>query len=493
MMSLMDRCFGKADAYPASGDEGAGGVVREARPGGRFFPFSERHVQAVWFDQRWRPDGLMTVAGERVEVVYPGRWNLDAGPDFLDAVLVLGPGMRRVEGDVEVHVFPSGWRQHGHRHDPRYRRVVAHVTYADGVLEEGELPPGAVQIALRAALQARPGFAFEHLDVTEYPYAGRSDQPPCRTELRGWPPEAKIQLLEAAGHARLRLKAERLGVAVAERGADQVWYESLLVAMGYQHNKRVYHALAQVAPLDRWRAAAGGDPLRGYAVLAGLSGLLPSEMDPAWDVETRDFIRLVWDIWWRERSRFPAGLVRTDWRLHGIRPLNHPLRRLMAVAVLMTDGTPVRQRLADWVQPVARRAVTALEQAFQGSSDGYWPWRETLGGVRGHTPVTLVGRDRLNALLLNVVLPLAAATGHDPATIAACLDTARPETLNQVMKQTVHYLLGVEYPSSLLASAAARQGLMQVFHDYCLHDRSQCARCPLPGWLAGRENLAPLR
>ncbi len=490
-MLLVDKYFKESVLYGVEGWGAHACLVREPRPSGRVFPYSERHVQAVWFDQRWRPGGLMTTGGERVEVVYPGRWNMEAGPDFLDAVLVLGSGMRRVEGDVEVHVFPAGWRQHGHRHDPKYRRVVAHVTYFEGVLEAGELPPGAVQIPLRSLLQAQPGFAFEHLDVTEYPYAGRSDQPPCREVLRGWSPDAKAQLLVSAGHARMRLKAERLATAVAERGLDQVWYESVMGAMGYQHNKRAAQALAELAPLDHWRACAGGDVVHGYAILAGLSGLLPTEMDAAWDVETRDFVRLLWDVWWRERSRFPAGLSRSAWRLHGIRPLNHPLRRLMGVARMVITVDSARQALADWVFPDARRSVTALEAACNGEAAGYWPWREQLGGVRLSHPVALVGRDRLNALLLNVVLPLAAASGFDPVTVDACLTSVKPESLNQVMKQTAHYLLGVEFPSPVLASASARQGLMQVFHDYCLHDRSQCARCPFPGWLATRENTGP--
>ncbi|HMO04212.1 MAG TPA: DUF2851 family protein [Kiritimatiellia bacterium] len=485
---LMDKYFGESLLYWSVGRATNERVVRESRSSGRVFPYSERHVQAVWFDQRWRPGGLITATGERVEVVYPGRWNMEAGPDFLDAVLVLGPGMRRIEGDVEVHVFPSGWRQHGHRHDPRYRRVVAHVTYFEGVVEPGELPPGAVEIPLRSLLQAQPGFAFEHLDVTEYPYAGRSDQPPCRTLLRGWPPEAKIRLLVSAGHARMRLKAERLAAAVAERGLDQVWYESVLAAMGYQHNKRAAQALAELAPLDHWRACADGDVLRGYAILAGLSGLLPAEMDGAWDVETRDFVRMIWDVWWREKSRFPAGLPRSAWRLHGIRPLNHPLRRLMGAARMLIGAATARQALAAWVFPDARRSVLALDAACHGPEAGSGPWREYVGGTRSSRPVALVGQDRLNALLLNVVLPLAAASGFDPVTLDANLASIKPEPLNQIMKQTAHYLFGTEFPSRWLASASARQGLMQVFHDYCLHDRSQCARCPFPGWLAVPQN-----
>ena len=58
--------------------------VRES--GGRTgFAFSERHLQCVWMDANLRPTSLTTRDGEALSVVDPGRWNLEAGPDFLDA------------------------------------------------------------------------------------------------------------------------------------------------------------------------------------------------------------------------------------------------------------------------------------------------------------------------------------------------------------------------------------------------------------------------
>ncbi|MEK7752538.1 MAG: DUF2851 family protein, partial [Acidobacteriota bacterium] len=117
-----------------------------AEPGARF---SERHLQAVWFDDHLRPKTLETIDGEPVSVIAPGRWNLEAGPDFTDASLIVGTRQRRLHGSVEIHIRPADWQQHRHRHDPRYRDVIAHVTYYPGPLPETELPPGTIIIALR--------------------------------------------------------------------------------------------------------------------------------------------------------------------------------------------------------------------------------------------------------------------------------------------------------------------------------------------------------
>jgi len=73
---------------------------------------SERHVQAIWYDGALRPMDLRTTDGATVRVVAPGRWNLEAGPDFRDAVLEVGPDRRRIRGDVEMGsdvVVKNGW------------------------------------------------------------------------------------------------------------------------------------------------------------------------------------------------------------------------------------------------------------------------------------------------------------------------------------------------------------------------------------------------
>jgi Protein of unknown function (DUF2851) len=455
-------------------------LLKEPGVRGRSFGYTERHLQAVWFDPKWRPRLLVTSSGEKIEVEFPGRWNLEAGPDFLGATLLVGPDRRRISGDVEIHIFPAGWKNHHHDADPRYRNVCVHVTYFDGQLDDGLLPPGTLQVSLRDCLKADPAFAFEHIDVSAYPYAGRADVPPCRMVLAAWPVAYRLQLLAAAGHERMRLKAARFSEAISVRGIDQVLYEAIMGALGYQHNKLPFLNLASRLPVERLRHLAGGNVLSAYALLAGMSGLLPVELNSARDDETRLFIRSLWDVWWKLRHQLPEPLEHRDWHLHGVRPLNHPLRRLMAGASIFLHHTDGYRLLELWYGACGQGASFALEPP----EVNYWTYRSSLGGNRKTDRVAIIGRDRLDAITMNILIPMAAACGFDSITINRQLETIKPEPLNHIMKQVSYYLLGPDHPSSSYRTAIQRQGLLQIFHDYCINDRSMCSRCAFPDLLA---------
>ena len=48
------------------------------------FSFHERHLQCLWYDNRYRPDVLKSSQGY-IRIIHPGEWNTGPGPDFLDA------------------------------------------------------------------------------------------------------------------------------------------------------------------------------------------------------------------------------------------------------------------------------------------------------------------------------------------------------------------------------------------------------------------------
>lgn len=488
--SGISACFPFAGSYAPASAHGAW-MAREAGDRGRRFAYTERHVQAVWYDPQWRPSVLMSSQGERIEVESPGRWNIEAGPDFIGATLRVGPDLRRITGDVEVHVFPSDWLHHGHADDPRYRQVCLHLTYFDGALADSALPPGALQAALQPALKVMPGFAFEHIDVSAYPYGGRADVPPCRRVLAEWPIAQRERLLEAAGHERMRRKAERFAEAIRERGQEQALYEACLVALGYQHNKRPFQELAARLPLERLRAAAHGDVERAYALLAGVSGLLPSDIHAGWDDETRRQVRVWWDIWWKERHRMPAPMAASGWRRHGIRPLNHPLRRLATAAVIGSTLNDAGQWLSAWLDGSPGGLLERVGATLQARGMPYWEHRGSLGGVRHENAQALVGAERLDIIALNVVVPFAAAAGREPADVRSVMSCLKPEKMNQVMREAAFYLFGPDAPASLCRGSLRRQGLIQIFQDYCLHDRSWCGQCAFPGALAELSRVWP--
>lgn len=460
---------------------GPGSEVHEeadAFPSG--FPYTERHIKCAWHDSALRPSGLKTHLGEDVEVEHPGRWNLEAGPDFLDAVLRIGPERRRVAGDVEIHIRPADWRQHGHSGDLRYRRVVAHVTFFPGALPANVLPPGAVQVELKSALSANPRFSFEAIDLAAYPYCIPVAQTPCSRLLHAWPPESVQELLESAGQERLRLKAERLRLAVSVRGPDQALYEEVLCALGFKQNRLPFRRLASFVPVEVLREESGLDHDEAYALLAGVAGLLPAKIPERWDEETRAWVRRLWSLWWKRQSKWaPLVMAASEWRLSNLRPVNHPLRRMMAAVWLFCSAAPMLKAIdcavvdsdENW-----ERLLRMLE--VNPKPPAYWNLHLALGGRRQPCSA-LVGERRAAAILSNVILPFLAATGRLDVVRANLLRHIPAEEDNSLVRETALHLLGPDHNPSVYRTGLRQQGLLQIFHDFCLNNRAGCGACPM--------------
>jgi hypothetical protein len=474
-------CFAAADRYAAFLARYMPAVCEGGLPVGNRFPWSERHLRCVWADPAYRPEPLTTYDGQFVTVENAGRWNVEAGPDFLDAVLRLTPGERRLVGDVELHVRPGDWRQHGHTDDPLYRRVIAHVTYFGGTVPDGELPAGAIQLALQEALRRKPSFSFDSLDVMAYPFACFASPTPCSDILRSWPPEDRGALLDAAGTERLRRKTERMAEAIREKGTLQTLYEEVFCALGYKNNRIPCRELASRVPLEALQSAAAKEGLlAAYALLCGVAGLLPARTQPLWDADTRRFVRELWDVWWKLQSTWQNRvMLRRDWTLRNLRPQNHPLRRLVAGVDLFCGPQPLQRQLESIAESPAlcKAVLEALETAGMAS---HWARRHSLSGPRLAKPLALIGPGRAAAILTNVVIPWTVATSNDGHPDDRLLRELPVEDDNRLIRHTAHALFGRDHTPALYHSGLRQQGLLQIFHDFCLNARNGCRSCAFP-------------
>ena len=348
-----------------------------------------------------------------------------------DIVLVAG---------TEIHIQSNGWKQHGHDGDPRYTNVRFHIVYFQGM----EIP-GLIQIPLQDVLATDPRFSFENIDLTAYPYSIPSGDFP----LLGMHPDQKIQWLESAGEERLRLKAERFAFAMQSREPDQLLWEELMATLGYKNNKAPFRQLAAILPFTRLQSLAQ-TPDEAYALLLGLSGLLLANPDPAWDAPTRRFIRSTWDFWWKQSAELKEqALEKSEWTLAGIRPANHPVRRLMAAA-----------HYAFKIPELADHKTLLTE--FPSNY-----WNRHISWKTKCNPTALVGAARANAIVTNILVPWHAATGAGKLNIC-CLPI---EPTNSIIRQTAHTLFGPDHSPKVYRSALARQGLIQIFHDYLITHR----------------------
>ena len=438
----------------------------------------ENLLQAIWQHQRLLRDQLKTVDGQPVRVLHPGFRSVEGGPDFRGAVIQFGEE-RPQNGDVEVDIRSSGWRSHGHDRNKAFENVILHVIW-DGDRQSTGSPP---LMSLCDALDAPLGELSLWLGSDASQTLPENLRGKCCAPLRELDETQTNTLLREAAQVRLQSKAAQFQARARQAGWEQSLWEGLFRALGYKHNVWPMHRLAELRP--RWQQD-GSEPLTLQARLLGLSGLLPTELSGS-DTGSDVYVRKVWDQWWRERDEFADCILpREVWRFHGLRPANHPQRRLALASRWSVDGG-LATKLQLWCTKELpdSRLVDTLLKALQVEPDDFWSWHCTFRSTRMKKAQPLLGGTRATDLAINVVLPwlwVRAVEGKSPVVqrgIEQRYFAWPPAEDNSLLRLARQRLLGGA-GRKILKSAAAQQGLIQIVRDFCERSNALCDNCQFP-------------
>jgi hypothetical protein len=437
----------------------------------------ERLLQAVWQHQRLRRDQLRTLEGKPVRVLHPGFGNFEGGPDFRNALIQLGDDSPR-SGDVEVDLRSSGWHAHGHDRNTAFKNVILHVVWDAEARADG----GPEILLLRQALDAPLGELNVWLERDPVKTLPDSFRGKCCAPLRELSADQLTELLQQAAFVRLQAKATQFQARARHVGWEQSLWEGLFRALGYKHNVWPMQCLAETR--SRWNHKSES-PLSLQARLFGISGLLPAE--PTRKQSASDnYLRQVWDRWWRERNEFEDCLLpKTAWRFHGLRPANHPQRRLALASHWLGRDLPAH--LEKWCGAgVAEKSLaTALHKILQGDQDEYWSWHWTFRSARLKKSQPLLGGTRVTDLAVNVVLPWLWTRALEGKNETLQKEIERryfawpPAEDNSLLRLARQRLLGGASQRAC-RTAAAQQGLIQIVRDFCDHSNAACDNCEFP-------------
>jgi hypothetical protein len=450
----------------------------------------EKLLQAIWQHQRLQRDQLRTTDGRAVRVFHPGFISVAGGPDFRGAVLQIGDAPA-ISGDVEIDLVSGGWRAHGHDRNPAFKNVILHVVW-ENARPNGDVP---AVLALKSVLDAPLADLAAALEnESGLPEALRGK---CSAPLRELNEAQLTELLQAAAKVRFENKANAIRARAKNSGWEQALWEQLFRALGYRNN--VWPMLHLAETKARWSRDTRS-AFEIQARLLGVSGLLPEELTRA-QKSSDTFLRHAWDLWWRERDALEACILpRAAWKFHGLRPANHPQRRL-ALASHWLAAENLVARLEQWgaAEKVAgpltptlspqrgegEKLLRSLHEIFQVERDDFWSWHWTFKSARLTKPQPLLGEGRVTDLAINVVLPwlwIRAKEGGN-AVFQAEIERrffAWPAAEdNAVLKLARQRLLSTN-SLKLLKTSAAQQGLMQVVRDFCEHSNAICTDCRFP-------------
>jgi hypothetical protein len=390
-------------------------------------------------------------------------------------------------GDVELDLRTAGWTAHGHDRNPSFKNVILHVVWK----AESAAKDVAATLTLEKVLDAPLGelnlWLGGETAVLPERFRGR-----CAEPLQQLPPEQVAELFRQAALVRLQGKALWFQARAREAGWEQALWEGLFRALGYKQNVWPMQRLAELRSL---RTATKGSTaseviLNIQAWLLGVGGLLPTELGRS---PASDYLRKIWDFWWRERYVFEdLKLPRAAWKFNGLRPANHPQRRLALAAHWLAAGD-LPDKLEYWCVRAEPAPAQSLLEILQVERDDFWSWHWTLRSPRLPRPQPLLGEARTTDLAVNVVLPWlwSRATEGGNHGLRAEIERRYLEWPmsedNAVLKLARHRLLGGA-GRRLFHGAAAEQGLLQIVRDFCDRTNAVCEGCRFVEWLsAGKE------
>ena len=448
----------------------------------------EHFVQTVWNEQRFFDFDLKSIDGRSIQVLKPGFWNSDEGPDFVHAEILIDGDLHA--GDVEIHINSSGWYNHKHHLDPRYNRVILHVVYLnDDInlrtrLQNGKRVP-TLEILNR--LDAPIGDLFDERKESQ-----ETSTSECRVTGKTLKIERVQSVLNDLGQERLQEKADVIRNQIAGVDFEQLLYQGIMEALGYTKNSKAFRELAQRVPLSEIR---GKSDESIQAILFGVAGLLPSQsqQEVEWDKEDKRFIERLEAIWESaEQSKNLTCMTTEQWHFAKMRPANYPSRRIPAIAqiisrcqdTLMMDFLPLIEGAATANKSALVRIRRRLQERLTPAPSGYWENHSHFGKGIPQRGAALIGADRANDIIVNKLLPITLlwAEQCESPTLAAAVqrlyDNYPKLQENRITQHIEAQIFSQEQPIKLISpSAKKQQGAIYLYKNFC--SSQLCDLCPI--------------
>lgn len=368
--------------------------------------------------------------GEEIEILHPGRWNHEPGPDFTGARIRFGD--KEARGDIEIDPEDADWERHHHSLNPAFDGVILHLfakrsprrfftrTSRNREVEQVLLPVVADRPLVP---DAKPGTILEQVEA--------------------------LKLIEAAAGYRLHRKRRAFINSSDRLGVEESLFHFLAEGMGYKNNKIPFLLVSERVGWERARKPGG------ESLLFGVAGFLAArDFDDAEEEEARECMRALWEQWWEVRDA-SARLVlpKETWKFAAVRPANHPHRRMAALHKI----AHLIPRLLD-----ARKAASA--EAFVGLLTGishdFWNRHASVACERLARPIAMVGKDRALDLAINVFVP--ALEPERAWSVLRELPAPAPSTR---VIEAAEWLCGSQ-AKGLTRSGWMQQGLLQLHADF---------------------------
>ncbi|WP_223601876.1 DUF2851 family protein [Chryseobacterium sp. GVT01B] len=342
---------------------------------------TEKLLQYLWNYKVFKNFDFKDIEGNSVEITHFGKWNKNAGPDFLDAKIKINGLL--LAGNIELHVRSSDWIFHNHSQDPNYQNIILHVVLQHDIDIQELTGKQVPTLELKNHIDENIILKYEDL-------INGNEFIPCEKIFD--PKKVPVNFHEENILKKLDEKSEELEQSLIryKNNFEAVLFHSFAYSFGLKVNAHIFRQIAEsldYSIINKIRQ----NPLQLEALLFGISGWLEDPKDGQMKIWKREFDFI--------KAKFSISDLKFHPKFLRLRPPNFPTIRLSQLADLYKH-----QNLFSKIME-ARNADQLYDIFKSIKASEYWDFHFNFGNISKAQPKTL-SKDFIDLLILNTVLPL---------------------------------------------------------------------------------------
>jgi hypothetical protein len=422
---------------------------------------TERLLQFIWQFQYFNKNELTASGGEDVQIIFPGQFNSNQGPDFINAKIKIDTTIWA--GSVELHIKTSDWNKHHHQYDPNYNNVILHVVWEDDSSRRsasGGIPgrgTGVPVVELQSRISKILLQRYEEL-------MNASSFIPCEKSIHSirdiiWKSWKERLLAE-----RLSRKAKTVETCLQQNNYH--WEETLwwLLArnFGMKVNADAFEAIARSVSITML-AKQKHQVQQLEALLLGQAGLLKGTFK-------EDYPKLLQSDYTLHQRRYKLQYkfqpISVPVLFLRMRPGNFPTVRLAQLAMLIHESAHLFAKIKE------ADSLKDVKSLFDLTASDYWDYHYLLDEPSSFKKKHL-GDAMIANIIINTVAPVLFAYGgyHGKQQYR---DKA-VQWLEETIAEHNTIIKGFGEINIETKNAFDSQALIELKNEYC--DKKRCLEC----------------
>lgn len=345
---------------------------------------TERLLQYIWQMQLFNKNELQTVNQETLQLIFPGNFNRNQGPDFAEAKIKIGDTL--LVGSVELHVKASHWRAHKHDADKNYDNVILHVVWEN----DKHIPSLPTLVLGDRVSQLLLGQYYEWMQL--------GGSIPCEKSIAQVNELVWISWKERLLAERLIRKSQTVLNYLNETANhwEETFWWMIAGNFGVTVNKESFEAIARSLPVTLL-AKHKHSIHQLEALLLGQAGLLNSDFQD-------DYPKLLQREYQFCKTKYQLKEVSVRPSFLRMRPSAFPTIRLAQLAML------IHRSLHLFSKVIESDSLPDIRKMLDVTANDYWHYHYLMDEVSSYKPKHS-GAQLIDSIIINAVAPVLFAYG----------------------------------------------------------------------------------